>query len=125
MAASSIPSVKKPVFWLQPSAIVERCNLGERFGALSYRDYRLIFFGQAVSSIGGWMQMIPQGWLVYSPTDSSFWLGAVALARAIPVFIFSLIGGSVAEPYARRFVVAPAQGSTAGAGFILRTPGLN
>src|SRR5918997_3990675 len=119
--AASIPSAKKPVFWLQPSALVERCNLGERFGALTYRDYRLIFFGQAVSSIGGWMQMIAQGWLVYALTDSSFWLGAVALARAIPVFIFSLIGGSVADRYDRRFVVATANGSTAGRAFILGT----
>ena len=119
--ATSIPSVKKPPLWLQPSALIERCKLGERFGALTYRDYRLLFFGQAVSSVGGWMQMIAQGWLVYALTGSSFWLGAVALARAIPVFIFSLIGGSVADRYDRRFVIAVANGSTAVLAFILGT----
>lgn len=115
------PAAKAPSVWFRPSALVERCNLGERFGALTYRDYRLLFFGQAVSSIGGWMQMIAQGWLVYALTGSSFWLGAVALARAIPVFGFSLIGGSVADRYDRRFVIAVANGSTAVLAFILGT----
>ena len=117
--AASIPSFKLPACSLTPAALVERCKLGERFGALSYRDYRLLFFGQAVSSIGGWMQMIAQGWLVYALTGSSFWLGVVALARAVPVFVFSLIGGSVADRADRRLVIAVANGATAVLAFIL------
>ena len=44
-----------------------------RFGALTYRDYRLVFFGQVVSSAGGWMQMVAQGWLVYQLRGSPIW----------------------------------------------------
>ncbi|MDP8924284.1 MAG: MFS transporter [Chloroflexota bacterium] len=117
--ATPSPSLKLSALWLRPAALVGRCNLGERFGALTYRDYRLLFFGQAVSSVGGWMQMIAQGWLVYALTGSSFWLGAVALARAVPVFVFSLIGGSVADRCDRRFVIAVANGATAVLAFIL------
>jgi len=104
---------------LRPSALIERCKLGERFGALANRDFRLLFFGQAVSSVGGWMQMVAQGWLVYGLTESPFWLGAVALARAVPIFVFSLIGGSVADRYDRRMVIAVANGATAALAFLL------
>jgi MFS family permease len=86
--------------------LVRRCRLGERFGAFTYRDYRLVFFGQAVSAVGSWMQMVVQGWLVYSLTGSSLDLGLVALARALPVFIFSLVGGAVADRWDRRRVIA-------------------
>src|SRR4051812_9517236 len=92
------------------AVLVERCRLGERFGAFTYRDYRLLFAGQAVSSIGSWMQMVAQGWLIYALTGSPFYLGLVALARAVPVFVFSLIGGAVADRADRRLVIAVANG---------------
>ncbi|MCC6178878.1 MAG: MFS transporter [Chloroflexi bacterium] len=90
------------------SGLVGRLGLRERFGALTYRDFRLIFFGQAISAIGSWMQMIAQGWIVYELTGSSFYLGLVAFARALPVFGFSLVGGTVADRADRRTVIAMA-----------------
>jgi uncharacterized protein YqjF (DUF2071 family) len=55
--------------------------------------------------------MVAQGWLVYALTGSPFYLGVVALARAIPVFVFSLIGGAVADRADRRLVIAVANGT--------------
>jgi hypothetical protein len=51
------------------------------------------------------MQMVAQGWLVYSLTGSPFYLGLVSLARAIPVFTFTLVGGAVADRYDRKTIV--------------------
>ena len=39
--------------------------------ALGSRNFRLFFFGQAVSLIGTWMQLIAMRWLVYRLTKSS------------------------------------------------------
>src|SRR5918911_527264 len=88
--------------------LLDRYNVRERFGAFTYRDYRLVFAGQAISAVGSWMQMVAQGWLVYALTGSSFYLGLVALARAIPAIVFSLFGGAVADKAVRRTVIAVA-----------------
>ena len=39
--------------------------------ALGSRNFRLFFFGQAVSLIGTWMQLIAMRWLVYRLTACS------------------------------------------------------
>ena len=78
---------------------------GGRFGALTYYDFRLAFFGQCISAVGSWMQMVTLGWLVYDLTGSSFYLGLVGLARAIPALIFTLVGGAAADRYNRRMIV--------------------
>ncbi|MCC7370323.1 MAG: MFS transporter [Chloroflexi bacterium] len=92
---------------------------GGKFGALSYRDYRLAFFGQAISAIGSWMQMVTLGWLVYDLTGSSFYLGLVGLARAIPGLVFTLVGGAAADRYNRRVIVATANAVVTLCTFIL------
>jgi MFS family permease len=50
--------------------------------------------------------MVAQGWLVYSLTGSPLYLGLVSLARAIPVFTFTLVGGAVADRYDRKTIVS-------------------
>ena len=83
---------------------------GGRFGALTYYDFRLAFIGQCISAIGSWMQLVTLGWLIYDLTGSSFYLGLVGLARAIPALIFTLIGGAAADRYNRRVIVGIANG---------------
>lgn len=51
------------------------------------------------------MQMVTLGWLIYDLTGSSFYLGLVGLARAIPALIFTLVGGAAADRYNRRMIV--------------------
>src|SRR3954469_21033082 len=106
--SSVIPGFALPSSSARLVKLSDRLRLNERFGACASRDFRLIFFGQAVSAIGSWMQMVVQGWLVYSLTGSSFCLGLVALGRAVPVVIFSLIGGAIADRADRRFVIGVA-----------------
>ncbi|MCA1805040.1 MAG: MFS transporter [Xanthomonadaceae bacterium] len=70
--------------------------------SLQRREYRLFFFGQLVSLHGTWMQNVAQAWLVYRLTDSSFLLGLVAFASLIPVLLFGLPGGWLADRLPRR-----------------------
>src|SRR5215212_5025006 len=108
--SSALPTVPAATRPAPGPGLLDRFNLRERFGAFTYRDYRLVFAGQAVSAVGSWMQMVAQGWLVYALTGSPFYLGLVALARAIPTVLFSLIGGAVADRADRRLVIAAAHG---------------
>jgi len=74
----------------------------ERFAAFSYRDFRLFWFGQVISLSGTWMQSVAQGWLVYSLTKSPLYLGMVAAAASLPILLFSLFGGVIADRYPKR-----------------------
>jgi MFS family permease len=76
--------------------------IGERFPALSLSDFRLFWFGQLISLSGSWMQSVAQAWLVYSLTKSPFYLGLVAAAGSLPILLFSLLGGIVADRIRKR-----------------------
>ena len=65
--------------------------------ALSYRNYRLFFFGQLISLIGTWMQSTAQQWLVYRLTDSQSKLGTVTFLGFIPVLFLSLFMGVIVD----------------------------
>lgn len=77
----------------------------DRFSALYCRDFRLFWFGQLVSLSGTWMQSVAQGWLVYSLTKSPFYLGIVAAASSLPILLFTLIGGIVADRFRKRNLI--------------------
>lgn len=72
------------------------------FAAFRYRNYRLWFFGQLTSMIGTWMQNTAQGYLVYTLTGSSAYLGYVGFTAGIPSWLFMLYGGLIADRVPRR-----------------------
>lgn len=73
--------------------------------ALRNRDCRRFFFGQLVSNIGSWMQLVALGWLVYELTQSAYWVGVVAAASSIPALIFSLFGGTIVDRFPKKQVL--------------------
>ncbi len=73
--------------------------------SLSHRNLRLFFAGQCVSLTGTWMQSVAQGWLVYRLTHSSELLGVIGFLSQLPVFLFGIYAGSVADRHPRRRVV--------------------
>ena len=77
--------------------------------ALRYRNFQLFFSGQFISLIGTWMQNVAQAWLVYRITGSSVLLGAIGFSSQIPVFLFSPVGGIVADRFPRRRIVIGTQ----------------
>lgn len=80
---------------------------GRTFASLRHRDYRLYFAGNAVSFIGTWMQQIAAYWLVLDLTHSPVAVGALALVQTLPVTVFALVGGSIADRVdLRRMVIA-------------------
>ena len=72
------------------------------FKAFQYPDYRLLWIGACTSSIGTWMQKVAQNWLVLDMSKSPFFLGLDAFLGDIPILLFSLVGGVVADRMDRR-----------------------
>jgi len=75
------------------------------FESLSVRNYRLFFFGQAISLSGSWMQRIAQGLLVLELTGSGTALGIVTALQALPVLLFGAWGGVVADRMSKRSIL--------------------
>ncbi len=75
------------------------------FIALSHRNFRLFWTGQLVSLIGTWMQTTGQAWLVLQMTKSAWALGLVGALQFLPVMLFALFGGVLADRIPKRRVV--------------------
>ena len=75
----------------------------QRSGAFSHRNYRVYFGGQVTSLVGTWMQQVAQAWLVLQIGGGNpLWLGVVAAAQYLPVMLFGLFGGIVADVLPKR-----------------------
>jgi predicted MFS family arabinose efflux permease len=68
-----------------------------------------MWFGACTSSIGTWMQIVAQGWLIYRLSHSAFLLALDQFLGGIPIFLFSLIGGVVADRTERRKILLVSQ----------------
>jgi predicted MFS family arabinose efflux permease len=79
------------------------------FKAFQYRDFRLMWIGACTSSIGTWMQIVAQGWLIYRLSHSSFLLGLDQFLGGLPIFLFTLIGGVMADRIERRKILLISQ----------------
>ena len=81
--------------------------LGGTFRALRNRNYRLYFIGQSISLSGTWMQTIAQALLVLQITDSKIALGTVTLLQFLPITVFVLFAGVIADRVPKRnFILA-------------------
>ena len=71
------------------------------FSAFKSPNFRLYFIGQSFSLIGTWMQKTAVSWVIYSLTHSKVMLGFTLFATMFPSFLFSFIGGVVADRYSK------------------------
>ncbi len=85
----------------------------QTFASLKIRNYRLYFFGQAVSLCGTWMQTIGQTWLVLKMTNSGTQLGLITAAQFLPMLFFAPFGGIVADLFNKRKLLYFTQSASA------------
>ena len=81
--------------------------------ALGSRNFRLFFFGQAVSLIGTWMQIIAMRWLVYRLTKSELMLGMVGFISDAPLFLLVPFAGVLADRLKRHRIMVVTQALSA------------
>ena len=97
-----------------------------RFGAVTFRslhvrNYRLFFIGQFISVSGTWMQQIAQDWLVLHLTDSGIAVGITTGLQFLPMLLFGMTGGVIADRFDKRRVLLMTQ---AAAGILAGVLGL-
>jgi MFS family permease len=81
-------------------------KIGRRtFSSLSVRNYRLYFFGQAISLSGTWMQTVAQSWLVLKLTGSGTALGVITAMQFLPILLFGVWGGVIADRFSKRRIL--------------------
>jgi len=79
------------------------------FRAFRYRDFRLMWIGACVSTIGTFVQQFAQSWLVYDLTKDPFYLGLDLFLGQLPIIMFSLFGGVFADRMDRRKMLLASQ----------------
>ncbi len=86
------------------------------FSSLAVRNYRLFFIGGSISNIGTWMQRIAQDWLVHELTGSATAVGITTALQFLPMLMFGLYGGVLADRFDKRrllFITQRPSGSPA------------
>jgi len=73
--------------------------------ALKHRRFFYLWLGQLISVAGTQMQIWAIFWHIRTLTDQPIAIGGVGLARILPVIVFSLVSGAVADSYNRRTII--------------------
>ena len=83
--------------------------LSQRFPALKVRDFRRLLSANIFSNAGSQMQLAALNWQIYELTHDPLALGVIGLVRILPIILFSLVGGAVADRYDRRLLLLTTQ----------------
>jgi MFS family permease len=67
------------------------------FSALRNPNYRYFYWGQTVSLTGTWTRTAALGWVSFQFTHSEFLLGIVFMLNSLPIFLFAVYAGSLAD----------------------------
>jgi MFS family permease len=89
------------------------------FSSLKVRNYRLFASGAVISNTGTWVSRIAQDWLVLSLTGSSFAVGITTAMQFLPMLLFGLYGGVIADRYPKRKLLLATQSTMGLLGLIL------
>ncbi len=77
--------------------------------AFQHRDYRLLWSGAFLSSLGTWTQDVALAWLIHTRLGDPFYLGLRSFAADAPLVAFMLVGGAVADRVDRRYILLTSQ----------------
>jgi hypothetical protein len=72
-------------------------GLGNIARVFAHRNYLVYVSGNSISLIGWWLERVAVGWLTWTLTHSSAWLGLISLADFLPIFFLSPFAGVLAD----------------------------
>ncbi|MDP2777362.1 MAG: MFS transporter [Anaerolineales bacterium] len=78
--------------------------------SLRHKKFFYLWLGQLISITGTQMQLWALFWHINQLNDNPIALGGIGAARILPIIIFSLIGGALADTVDRRKVMFVTQG---------------
>ena len=77
--------------------------------AFTFSKFRNLWLAAFTSAVGTWMQRFAQQWLILSLTGSAFILGLNTFLGELPLLLFTLLGGVIADRYDRRHLLMGSQ----------------
>jgi MFS family permease len=101
-----------------------------RLAAFRYRDFRLVWTGELISTSGSQMQTFAINWHIFQLLNGqittlnvaglsidlsaeALGLGILGLVRILPIIVFSLLGGVLADAFDRRRLMVVTRGMAA------------
>lgn len=84
-------------------------TIGKAFGLLRHGPFRRYIIGSAVSDTGTWMQVMAQGYVMSTLTNSAVMLGLANLFAGLPMLLLTPIGGSAADRFDKRKILLVTQ----------------
>ena len=112
--AAPASEARRPVSVPFRSPILHRA-----FAAFTYRNFSVLWFGAFTSTVGTWMQKVAQSWLVFDLTNSKFYLGLDDFLGQLPILLFTLLGGAIADRHDRRRLLLGSQYVQMSTAFVL------
>ena len=77
-------------------------RIGPDTRPLTIPAYRRLFLGQVTTVIGAMLTTVAVQQQIFDITQSSAWVGIASLVALVPLVVFGLIGGAIADTYDRR-----------------------
>ena len=76
---------------------------------LRHETFRLLWLATLVSNLGGLVQSVGAGWLMTTLTDSHNMVALVQASTTLPIMLFSIFAGALADNFERRTIMLIAQ----------------
>ena len=97
---------------VEPQNTENPAELTERIGSFSpfrYPIFRAIWIANLFSNLGATIQAVGAAWLMTSLTSSHQLIGLVQASATVPIMLFGMIAGAIADNFDRRRVMLAAQ----------------
>jgi MFS family permease len=90
---------------LAGDATAPSAGAGHPYDVLRNRDFLLYLIGRFIASFGQQMLTVAVGWELYERTHSPLNLGLVGLTNIVPMFLFTLPAGHLADTLNRKRII--------------------
>lgn len=76
---------------------------------LKHQTYRTIWFASIASNFGGLIQAVGAAWMMTALSSSENMIALVQASTSLPIMLFSLVSGALADSFDRRRIMISAQ----------------
>ncbi|RDE09931.1 MFS transporter [Pelagibacterium lacus] len=88
-------------------------NRPSMLSPFQHESFRLLWLATLASNLGGLVQAVGAGWMMTTLTDSHNMVALVQASTTLPIMLFSIAAGALADNFDRRTVMLVAQSAMA------------
>ena len=95
---------------MEPSPRIRKIGtINRTFRSFRYFNFRWIWIGAFTSTTGYFVAQVAESWYIYQQTSSATLLGLTAFLNGLPILMFSVFGGVLADRMDRRYLLIGSQ----------------